>query len=329
MKLTKLKKSDLEISEIIMGCWGIGGGYTWGDQDEKISIDTLRTALDSGITTFDTAEFYSNGYSEELVGKALKGRRNESVIATKIWVDNMAVDKVEDACKGCLDRLQTDHIDLFQIHWPHPEVPMDETLKAMDALKSKGMVREIGVCNFGAGDLGTALESASIVSNQLSYSLLFRAVEFDLLDDCMKKDIDVFAYSPLSQGLLTGKFRKAEDVSDERARIRFYSEDRPGTVHQEPGYEDLLFSALDEAVKICDEAGVSLIEGGLQWLMNKNEISAILVGARTPEQVKGNISAAAKTVSPDVLEALDKTSQKLKAAMGSNADMWRTESRVK
>ena len=135
MQYNKLGTTDKDVSAIVMGCWGIGGGYTWGEQDEKESIKTITTAVDLGINLFDTAEFYSDGYSEEVVGKGLRGLRDKVMIATKVWVDNLTKDKVIAACEGSLKRLQTDYIDLYQIHFPMPEIPIDETLRALDELQ--------------------------------------------------------------------------------------------------------------------------------------------------------------------------------------------------
>ena len=132
MRYRKLGMTDSDISEIALGCWAIGGGHTWGKQNEKDSIDTIRAAVDLGINLFDTAEFYSDGYSEEVVGKGLRNGRDKVMIATKVWVDNMERDKVIAACEGSLKRLQTDYIDLYQVHWPNWGVPVEETLEAME-----------------------------------------------------------------------------------------------------------------------------------------------------------------------------------------------------
>ena len=163
------------------------------------------------------------------------------MIATKIWTTNMSADKVAGAVEGSLKRLNTDYIDLLQIHWLDPEIKVEETLKAMESLKASGKVRAIGVCNHGCSQLDDALKAAEIVTNQMSYSLFFRAIEFEIAECCKKNDVGILAYSPLAQGLLTGKFKKPEDVNDERARLRFYSPDRPGTVHQESGCEPEIF----------------------------------------------------------------------------------------
>ncbi len=327
--LIKLGNSDVKVSPIIMGCWGIGGGYTWGAQEEKESIDTISAAIDCGINTFDTAEFYSEGYSEEVLGKGLEGRRNNAVIATKIWTTHMSAAGVTEAVEGSLRRLKTDYIDLLQTHWLNPEISIEETLKMMEQLKTAGKVRAIGVCNHGCSQLSEAIESTEIVSNQLCYSLLFRAVEYEIAACCRKNQIGILAYSPLAQGLLTGKFSKPEDVSEERARLRFYSKDRPGTVHDEPGCELEVFKALDDLRVICKESDISLGDAAISWLLHKPEVTAVIAGARNPGQMLRNAEAMAVTISDELAEKLENATSSVKKILGTNADPWRTESRIK
>jgi myo-inositol catabolism protein IolS len=329
MKYTTLANTDMEISQIVMGCWGIGGGYTWGEADEKASIATIRTAIDQGVNVLDTAEFYSGGYAEEVVGKALEGCRDQVLIATKVWVDNMSAAGVVNACEGSLKRLKTDYIDLYQIHWPNREVPVEETLNAMEQLKQAGKIRAIGVCNFGVQDLSTALDICDLVSNQMAYSLLFRAIEYEILPKCIEANLGVMAYSPLAQGLLTGKFRTPGDVDDERARLRFYSKDRPGTVHDEDGYEEKVFDTLAKIQALCDEIGASMADVALAWALQQPGVIAALAGARQPQQIIENAKAAELELSDLVVERLNSVTESLKAAMGPNADPWRTKSRIR
>jgi len=328
IKAIELGKSGVRVSPIIMGCWGIGGGYTWGDQDEKESIDTIRAALDCGINTFDTAEFYSEGYSEEVLGKGLGADRKNTVIATKIWTTNMTEDKVAAAVEGSLKRLNTDYIDLLQIHWLDPEIKVEETLRAMEKLKNSGKIRAIGVCNHGSNQLAEALKNTKIVTNQLSYSLFFRAIEFEIADYCKQNNVGILAYSPLAQGLLTGKFRKPEDVNDERARLRFYSKDRPGTVHQEPGCEEEIFYAVGKIENLCRENSLSMGNAAISWLLQKSEVSAVIVGARNPRQMIHNAEAMELQLSDDIAAKLDELTLSVKSKLGPNADPWRAESRI-
>ena len=324
-----MTKAGIEISPLVLGCWAFGGGYTWGDQDNEESMRTVHTALERGITTFDTAEFYGEGRSEEVLGKALDGRRSSAVIISKVWTANMGTEKVIEACEGSLKRLGTDYLDLYMIHWPNREIGLDETLEAMVQLKSQGKVKAIGVCNFGVRDLSEALNVTDVAANQLPYSLLFRAIEDQVLPKCVESGVPVMAYSSLAQGLLTGKFTSPAEVDDERARIRFYSKDRPGTVHNEEGYEDLVFETLDTIKSICTERNISMSHAAVNWVLSKPGVLSVLVGARKPEQVEDNIDCFNCTTDDELLKKLDEATGALKEAMGPNPDMWRTESRFR
>jgi myo-inositol catabolism protein IolS len=329
MNYTTLRNKDIRISQMILGCWALGGGYTWGDQEEVDSVATVHTALELGINCFDTAEFYGGGRSEEVLGKALEGRRESAVIATKVWVDNMDPEGIVRACEGSLKRLRTDYIDLYLIHWPNREVATEQTLKAMLSLERSGKVRSVGVCNFGVKDLEDAFTVTRPVVDQLPYSLLFRAVEYEILEACQQHDVPVLAYSALAQGLLTGKFADPADVDDERARIRFYSKDRPGTVHEEAGYEKQVFQALSRIRSICTTAGVSMAHTAILWLLQRPGVRAVLVGARKPDQVRRNVEALDFVLPEKTVRELEEVTDTLKAAMGPNPDMWRTAGRFR
>jgi myo-inositol catabolism protein IolS len=153
MQYRKLGKSDISVSVVVMGCWALAGDSTWGPQDADESIATVRAALDAGVNFFDTAEGYGGGDSESILGRALSGRRHEAVIATKVSRSHMSGDEVRRACERSLRHLQTDYIDLYQIHWPSRTIPLDETIEALERLREQGKVRALGVCNFGVRDL--------------------------------------------------------------------------------------------------------------------------------------------------------------------------------
>jgi len=329
MNYIEIRDKDIRISQMILGCWALGGGYTWGDQEEADSVATVHTALEMGINCFDTAEFYGGGRSEEVLGKALEGRRETAVIATKVWVDNMDPEGIVRACEGSLKRLRTDYIDLYLIHWPNREVATEQTLEAMVSLERSGKVRSVGVCNFGVKDLEDAFTVTRPVVDQLPYSLLFRAVEYEILEACQQHEVPVLAYSALAQGLLTGKFADPADVDDERARIRFYSKDRPGTVHEEAGYEKQVFQALSRIRSICKTAGVSMAHTAILWLLQRPGVRAVLVGARKPDQVRRNVEALDFVLPEMTVRELEEVTDPLKAAMGPNPDMWRTASRFR
>lgn len=329
MKYRKLGKTDIQVSVVGMGCWAIVGDKTWGPQDEADSIATIHAALDAGVNLFDTAETYGDGYSEELLGKALASRRHEAVIASKVSPSHLHKEDVIKACEASLKRLCTDYIDLYQIHWPNWEIPFAETIEALESLREQGKIRAIGVSNFGVRDLSDFLAVGRCESNQLPYSLLGRAIEFAIQPKCMENNISILCYSPLAQGLLTGKFATADEVPEGRARTRLFSRNRPQARHQEEGCEAEAFAALAEIRRICKEIGQPMAQVALAWLLYQPAVTSVLAGARYPYQVRQNAQAAAIQLSPDVVAELSKVTESVKAKMGPNPDMWLTESRMR
>ena len=213
MERRLLGSSELKVSVLGLGCWPLGGGPGWGDTDEAESIATVHAALDLGINFFDTAEMYNEGRSEEILGRALKGRRADALIATKVSPESTEPAILRAHCEASLRRLQTDHIDLYQVHWPVDGVRIEEAFVTLADLQAAGKIRTIGVSNHGAQQLVPVLAIRSpIVSNQLCYSLLSRAIEFEILPLCTAQGISVIAYMALMQGLLVGLYNGPEDV---------------------------------------------------------------------------------------------------------------------
>ena len=159
MEYFQLGNTDLSVSKVALGCWGFAGGDMWGSQDEADSLATVDAAFDSGINFFENAQGYGNGYSEELLGKALKGRRDKAIIATKIRPADTSSKGIETACELSLKRLQTDYIDLLQPHWPNRQLPVDETFQAYTRLLEAGKIRAFGTSNYGVSDLTEILEA--------------------------------------------------------------------------------------------------------------------------------------------------------------------------
>jgi aryl-alcohol dehydrogenase-like predicted oxidoreductase len=329
MKYKKLGKSDISVSVVAMGCWPIAGGLNWGPQDDKDSIATIRAALDTGVTLFDTAEGYGDGLSERLIGRALEGRREKAVIATKVTSFHLAQDDLLAACERSLKNLKTDYIDLYQIHWPSHEIPLEETVCTLEKLKSEGKIRAIGISNFAGCDLRDFLGVGTCVTNQLPYSLLFRAIEYEVVPLCMENDVGILPYGSLMMGLLTGKFSSADDVPEGRARTRHFSSERPHTRHGEPGFEKETFEAVDRIRAICDEIGQPMADVALAWLIAQPGVTSVLAGARTPEQIEMNAKAADLELSADVISRLTQATDELKEKLGPNTDPWQSESRMR
>lgn len=329
MEYRKLGGTDIDVSVVAMGCWAIVGDSTWGAQDEATSLATIHAALDASINFFDTAEMYGDGYSESLLGKGLAGRRHEAVIASKVSAANLAPDDVRQACERSLRRLNTDYLDLYQIHWPNAAIPLAETVGALEDLRAAGKIRAIGVCNFGIGDLSDLLQIGPTATNQLPYSLLWRAIEYSIQQKCVDNDVGILCYSPLVQGLLTGKFLSADDVPEGRARTRHFSNQRAQTRHTEAGCEAETFAAIDRIRQISATVNAPMSRVALAWLLHQPGVTAVLAGARTPEQINENVLAGTLHLQPETVAALTSATEDVKAKLGDNPDMWSTESRFR
>ena len=328
MLYVTLGHTDITISRLALGCWSFAGGRYWGEQDRKASIDTVHAALDHGINFFDTAEGYGGGRSEEVLGDSLAGRRSSAVIATKIVDQSLDQNRVAAACEESLRRLKTDYIDLYYIHWPNPAYPLAGTLEAMARLKEQGKVRSIGICNFGMHYLEELRASglAHLVEvHQLPYNLLWRSIEFGIMQKSGALGIPAVCYSPLAQGLLSGRYRQPGDVPAHMRHTRFYA-DESGADHGEPGCEAEVFSALTQIAAVCDGLGHGMAEVAIAWLLCRRNVSNVLVGARTPEELDANLRGAETTLPAAAVAELDRITDNLKARIGPNADMWNNES---
>jgi aryl-alcohol dehydrogenase-like predicted oxidoreductase len=329
MKYQMLGQSGLRVSTYALGCWPFAGGSFWGEQDDAVSIATVHAALDAGINFFDTAEAYEAGTSERVLGRALAGRRDKAIIATKVAPNHLTAGAVAAACEQSLRYLQTDYIDLYLIHWPNWNVPLAETVGALEKLKEQGKIRAIGVCNFGVQDLTDILQLYPIATNQLPYSLLWRVIEREILPVCVANDIGLMCYSPLAQGLLTGRYASADEVPSGIARTRYYASHRSDSAHGEAGCEEEVFTALATIKQIAAQLGQPMAAVALAWLRQQQGVTSILVGARTPEELHLNLPALDLQLSPDVIKALADATEPVKEKLGNNPDMWLVPSRMR
>jgi aryl-alcohol dehydrogenase-like predicted oxidoreductase len=302
-----LGKSDLEISVLAFGAWAIGG-WLWGGADSKEAVRAIETAIDNGMTSIDTASVYGFGLSEELVGKAIKGKRDKVQILTKFGMswnekkgqfffaskDNSGKDveiyrfasreKVISDCDDSLKRLKTDYIDLFQIHWADPTTPVSETMEALAILIGQGKIRAGGVCNYSLGLMSEASDSNILISNQVPYSMVNRNIEGEIVPYCIENNIGILAYSPLQRGLLTGKMKAGHHFNE--------GDSRPSTpYYKEPNFSKIL-GLLDKIKPMADNHSVTLSQLVLNWTIQQPGITCALAGARNPSQVLDNIGAA-------------------------------------
>lgn len=330
MKENPLGKTGFNVPEMAFGCWAIAGGVNWGDQDESDSLEALRTALDLGLTFLDTAPAYGQGYSEELVGRAAEGRRDECFIATKASGQKHDPETLKQMCEESLKRLRTDRIDFYQLHWPRPTVPIAETVGGLQALKEEGKIRAFGVCNFGPQQLKEyAQAGGEPSSNQVAYNLISRAIEFEIQPATRALGMGILAYSPIMQGLLTDRYERLNDLPPDRRRTRhFSSEDQEFARHGEPGFEELTQATLDRVRGIARELGRPTAEVAMRWLLDRGGVTSLLIGGRNPDQVKRNAKALEDPLDAGVLDALSSATEELKQAMGSNADLWQSQGRI-
>ena len=317
METRPLGNTTIAISPIILGTWQAGKKGWVGIEDETI-IHAMQAALEAGITTFDTAEIYGDGYSEELVGRALADRRERVVLATKVFANHLRFNQVIEACEQSLRRLQTEVIDLYQIHWPSGSfgsevVPMGETMAALNQLKEQGKIRAIGVSNFSRVQIEEAAQYGHIESLQPPYSLFWRGVETDQLPYCIEHNLTVMAYSSLAQGLLTGKFDAAHRFPDGDIRSK-------NKLFHPPLYDTAL-AALAELHPIAHRHRTTIGNLALAWLLAQPQTTAI-VGVRNAIQAQENAKAADIRLSAQDLEDINAISRTVTDHGDTDPVMW-------
>jgi aryl-alcohol dehydrogenase-like predicted oxidoreductase len=314
--MTKLKTSP-----IVFGCMGSAGAF--GSQDELDSIEAMRTAYEQGINFYDTAEAYGDGYSEQLLAKALGDKRKDIVIVSKVAVEHMGKKEIKEACERSLKNLKTDYLDMYLLHWPVDNVPVEERVEAMLQLKKDGKIRHFGVSNFGKQNLEEILPHAGLCANEIAYHLLFRACEFEVLPFCKEKAIPVLCYSSLMQGLLSGKYKSLEDFPADRARTRMFdSATHSFSRHGESGAEKEGAKALDSIWELVHSSGYSMEELAVGWLKAQPGVGGVIVGTRNAMQSKGFRKLLDVKLDQAMIDSLTKATDSLKADLGSNIDMW-------
>lgn len=297
MHTRQFGKTDMQITPIGIGAWAIGGGnweFGWGSQDDTQSIATIKRGLELGINWIDTAAVYGLGHSEEIVGKAIKGREKPYIFTkcSLVWDDRRKVSNSLDAnsiqreCEASLKRLGIDTIDLYQMHWPNPDPDIEEGWSAMAKLKKEGKVRHIGVSNFNVEQLKRAERIAPVETLQPPYSLVHREVEKEILPYCQQNDIGVIVYSPMASGLLSGRMTKERidnmPQDDWRQRDSEFQEPR---LSRNLALANLLN---DIAFPHNVPAGVVAVA----WTLHNPAVSGAIVGVRNVEQVEEMIIAA-------------------------------------
>jgi aryl-alcohol dehydrogenase-like predicted oxidoreductase len=287
MEFIEIPQTSIRVSRVALGTWAMGG-WMWGGSDEKDAIRTIHAALDSGINLIDTAPVYGFGRSEEIVGKALAigGRRKDTVIATKVgldWADgqpfrNASRARIVYEAEQSLRRLQTDAIDLYQVHWPDPNTPIAEVADAMAALYRSGKIRAIGVSNFSPAQMDEFRAVAPLHTAQPPYNLFERSIEQDVLPYCRDHDIALLAYGSLCRGLLSGS------MTD---KTRFGGDDlrRTDPKFRPPRFEQYLDAVAKLNAFASEHYGKRVIHLAARWVLDRNNKNIALWGARRPEQL--------------------------------------------
>jgi len=280
--------TDIQVTPVGLGTWAIGG-WMWGGTDEAQSIDTIHRAIDKGIGLIDTAPVYGFGRSEEIVGKALgNGRRDQVALATKvalnwnedhdkIWRDSTA-SRIEREVEDSLKRLQTDRIDIYQVHWPDPKTPMEETARALENLYQAGKIRAIGVSNFTPAQMDELQKSVPLHSLQPPYNLFERDIEQEILPYCLENGIATITYGGLCRGLLTGKMREDTQFTGDDLR-------KNDPKFQGERYRQYLNAVAELDAFAQERYQKNVLALALRWLVDQPGVTTALWGARRPEQL--------------------------------------------
>ncbi len=326
----RLGQSDVLVSPVTFGAWAVGG-WMWGGSDEAESIAAIQASIDHGATTIDTAAIYGQGYSEEVVARAIEGRRDQVQIATKCGMrwdserrlrplahegqprqghhhpQEFAPDSVAYECEQSLKRLKIDVIDLYQVHWHDASTPVEDTMHALLKLKEQGKIRAIGVSNYDVPLMKGAVAVGQLDSLQPPYSLIQRKIEPAILPYCRENNIGVIVYSPMERGLLTGSVTpdRVFPPGDHRASHKFFTVENRKRV----------LAALELVKPIAEAHKMSLAQLAIAWTIAEPGITAALVGARNPEQAVHNAQAMNFTLSEGERAEIRKVFDPVSAAM--------------
>jgi len=308
LEYIEIPRTNLVSSRVALGTWAIGG-WMWGGTDEKESIRTIHAALDQGINLIDTAPIYGQGRSEEIVGEALRqhGRREGVILATKVGIDwtngkierNSSRRRILQELEDSLRRLQTDYVDLYQVHWPDPATPVEETATTLRELYELGKIRAIGVSNFSPGEMARFAAIAPLHTIQPPYNLFEREIERDVLPYALSRSITALTYGALCRGLLSGAMKAdrefAKDDMRKTADPKF----------QQPHFAEYLEAASKLDTYARDHFGKRVIHLAVRWLLDQPGVGVALWGARHPEQLTPIREVAGWSLSENDFAAID------------------------
>ena len=318
MDYRQLGRSGLRVSSLTLGTMTFGGRDKFakvGSTDVEGASRQIDRCLDAGVTLFDTANAYSGGASEEILGKAIRGRRDRVLVATKARMPmgdgpndaGLSRHHLIRSCEESLQRLGIDHIDLFQVHEWDGQTPLEETLRALDDLVRSGKVRYVGCSNYAGWQLMKGLGLSDrlglerFVSQQIYYSLQARDAEYELVPAGLDQGVGILVWSPLAGGLMSGKYRRGQEGPAGSRHLTDWGE--PPVRDQEATYD-----VIDVLVEIAEGRGVSAAQVALAWLLGRPGVSSLVIGARTDEQLADNLAAADLVLADDERARLDEIS---------------------
>jgi len=321
MRTRKLGGTGLNLSVIGLGTFAIGGGdwsYGWGPQDDRESIAAILRALDKGVNWIDTAPIYGCGHSEEIVGKAIKGLSSKPIIATKCGLHcdkdgdiffRLSRESIRAEVEASLRRLNIDVIDLYQIHWPNPDRDIEEAWATIGELVKEGKVRYAGVSNFNIEQLKCIQSIHPVASLQPPYSMLERGIEGKILDYCRENNMGVIVYTPMQQGLLSGKFTRERLQNLPAGDLR----------HRDPHFQEPQFSANLELAEglypIAQKSSRTVAQLAIAWVLRRPEVTAAIVGARRPSQIEETVLAGNWVLSEADISAIEQLIDKRERAL--------------
>jgi aryl-alcohol dehydrogenase-like predicted oxidoreductase len=322
-----------------VGCWAFGGGEYWGDQSQKDVDNVVHAALDLGVNTFDTAEMYNSGESERSLGKALKGRRDRAVVISKISPSNCH--EVRRHCIESLKRLDTDYLDIYMLHWPINKLAVEhftsdknviaapstieEAYAQLNALKKEGLIRSIGMSNFGRIQMEEVVATdVQVDVNEMPYNIVSRAIEVEIAPYCMGNNIGIIGSMGLQQGLLAGIYRTVEDIPPHQAHSRHFAQERgKGTSrHYEAGVEKELFETVNQLREIASDLHISMAQLSIAWILKKPFMVSTLIGSRNLEQLEMNVEACSLQIPDETVQLIDRISQPVLNLLGNNPDYY-------
>ena len=324
-----------------LGTWAFGGGSYWGPQDQGDVDAVVAHALDQGITYFDTAEMYNAGASETSLGHALRGQRDRAIIGSKVSPSNTKPATLRARCEASLQRLGTDRIDVYMVHWPihansirhftedaaliaHPPT-VEEAFLTLAQLQTEGKICHIGVSNFGPRQLDEVRAlGVRIAVNELPYNLLMRGIESEIAPYCRRHGIGIIGYMTLMQGVLAGDFASFDELPAMRTRTRHFSSHRAGSRHGEAGFEAQTWRALEAVREIARSEHLPLADLAIAWALSNPDINCVLAGCRTLAQLEENARSVHLRLSTATVQRLDAATTEVLRLLGSNPDYYQS-----